>query len=338
MKMLYLSCHSVLEYDEIKLFREIGVDVFSHGAYLKSKTDDIMRPALDHQDDERLVQLAMATTKENLSPEFLKEFDTIMVMHNPVWIERNWRKFEGKTVIWRTIGQSVSDVEYKLKPYREQGLKIVRYSPMELNIPLYLGEEAFIRFYKDPDEYTNWNGHIKQVITVTQAMRKRGLFCGFDQFMEATDGLPRKLYGNSNQDAGEVWGGFLPFEKLKEAYRDSRAYFYYGTHPASYTLNFIEAFMTGIPIVAVGEKYGNMNYQLGNTMLYEIPKFITNGINGFMSEDLPTMKKYIKQLLDDESLAKEIGQKGREKAISLFGKQKIKEQWTQFFKSIGWSR
>ena len=334
MKMLYLSCHSVLEFDEIKLFRELGIDVFSHGAYLKSKTDDIMRPGLDHQDDERLVTLAMNTTKENLSPEFLKEFDTIMVMHRPDWIDRNWRKFEGKTVIWRTIGQSITEVEYKLKPYREQGMKIVRYSPMELNIPLYLGEEACIRFYKDPEEYTNWNGANKQVITVVQAMKKRGLFCGYEIFMQSTEGLPRKLYGNTNQDAGIVWGGFLPYEQLKAAYRDNRVYFYAGTHPASYTLNFMEAFMTGIPIVAVGEGHGNMGYQLGNTMLYEIPKFITNGINGFISDDIPTLKKYMKALLDNESLAKEIGQNGRKKAIELFGKSKIKEQWKAFFETL----
>jgi glycosyltransferase involved in cell wall biosynthesis len=334
MKMLYLSCHSVLEYYELKLFREIGIDVFSHGAYIRSKTDDPMRPALDHPDDERLVTLAFNTTKENLSLEFLKDFDTIMVMHIPQWIERNWKKFEGKTVIWRTIGQSVSDIEYRLKPYREQGLKIVRYSPMELNLPLYIGDDAFIRFYVDPDEFNNWNGNNKQVITVAQSMRKRGLFCGYDIFMKATEGFQRKIYGPNNKDAGEVDGGLLPYEQLKQVYRDSRVYFYTGTHPASYTLNFIEALMTGIPMVALGDGKGNMGYQLGNVMLYEIPKILKNGINGFIADDHETLRKNIKMLLDNDNLAKEIGSKGRAKAIELFGKQKIKEDWIRFFKSI----
>jgi hypothetical protein len=31
-----------------------------------------------------------------------------------------------------------------------EGLEIVRYSPMERNIPGYIGEDALIRFYKDP--------------------------------------------------------------------------------------------------------------------------------------------------------------------------------------------
>ena len=117
MKMLYLSCHSVLEYHEVKLFREIGIDVFSHGAYLKSKTDDIMRPALDYQDDERLVQLAMNTTKENLSPEFLKEFDTIMVMHNvqyPFTLRRQQRVQVSKKFIAELILTILRPFRHKL--------------------------------------------------------------------------------------------------------------------------------------------------------------------------------------------------------------------------------
>jgi glycosyltransferase involved in cell wall biosynthesis len=258
-----------------------------------------------------------------------------MVMHIPQWIERNWRKFEGKTVIWRTIGQSITEVELRLRPFRQEGLKIVRYSPMELNIPLYIGEDAFIRFYGDDDELKDWNGNNKSVITVAQSMRKRGLFCGYDIFKQATEGFQRKIYGPNNKDAGELDGGLLPYEQLKQVYRDNRVYFYTGTHPASYTLNFIEALMTGIPMVALGDGKGNMNYQLGNVMLYEIPKLLTDGVNCFISDDVQTLQKRIKMLMDDDGLAKEIGSKGRAKAIELFGKQKIKEQWIRFFRSIG---
>ena len=34
MKILYLSCHSILEYDEVKLLTGMGHYVFSPGAYV----------------------------------------------------------------------------------------------------------------------------------------------------------------------------------------------------------------------------------------------------------------------------------------------------------------
>jgi hypothetical protein len=83
-------------------------------------------------------------------------------MHIPEWIIDNWELFRGKRVIWRTIGQSTSTHEAKLLPYRNQGLQIVRYSPRETNINGYIGQDAMIRFYKDPDEYKNWQGKTRQ--------------------------------------------------------------------------------------------------------------------------------------------------------------------------------
>ena len=48
MKILYLSCHEVLEFDEISMLSDIGVQVFSIGAYLDPArpTGGGLRPAL----------------------------------------------------------------------------------------------------------------------------------------------------------------------------------------------------------------------------------------------------------------------------------------------------
>ncbi|MFY0784083.1 hypothetical protein AB1K18_28080 [Peribacillus simplex] len=40
---------------------------------------------------------------------------------------------------------------------------------------------------------------------------------------------------------------------MKQEMRENRAFFYTGTRITSYTLGFIEAFMTGIPIVSISE-------------------------------------------------------------------------------------
>jgi hypothetical protein len=333
-KMLYLSCHSVEEYDEIKLFHEMGIDVFSHGAYVDPRhPGDNMRPPLDWDPDPELVAMAKRWEKENLSKEFVDKFDIVFVMHIPRWISYNWPVMKHKIVIWRTTGQSTVDVETELAPFRAQGMKIVRYSPTEKTIPGYLGGDAMIRFYKDPDEFKDWNGVIPRVITLGQSMVKRSAFCGWNIFNQATLGFMRKLYGPHNEEAGEDNGGFLTYDRLKWALRYNRCYFYTGTYPANYTLNFIEAFMTGIPIVAIGPIFGNAPFLPGQCT-YEIPSIIQNGVNGFWSDSIDQLREMVKLLLDRRDVAQEISKNARKTAVELFGKETIKKQWEEFFNSL----
>ena len=334
MKMIYLSCHSILEYDEVSLFTELGIDVFSYGAYLNPEApgDKNRPPIKGAKYDNHLIQVAMQYGKENLHPELIDPFDVIMIMHKPEWVTNNWGKLRHKTVIWRSIGQSTLDVENRLQPCRMQGLKIVRYSPMEMTIPGYLGHEATIRFHKDPEEYGNWNGEEKKVVTIGQSMKERNPWCHFDIFEAATEGVKRVLYGPGNEETGDISGGVLSYEDLKKELRNSRVYFYTGTQPAAYTLNFMEAFMTGIPVVAQGPATGNMS-SIGQ-FTYEIPVIIQNGVNGFWNDDIHELRKDIKRLMEDKDYAKQIGDAGRATAIKLFGKQKIKEQWRNFFENL----
>lgn len=336
-KILYLSCHEILEYDEVKLFSELGYKVFSPGSFVcnENRGDNCLRPSIpglvyDTDTLQAFHQLAALhpgeDAKDYLTQEFVERFDIIIVMHLPHWIIKNWNAFQGKRVIWRTIGQSISHVEAQLKPFRDAGLEIVRYSPMEeTGIPGFIGQDAVIRFYKDPNDYGPWNGNNNRVITFAQSMKNRGAACNFQLFEETTRPFPRYLFGPGNE--GLSWStGKVPFEQLKQEMCNNRVYFYTGTHPASYTLNFMEALMSGIPIVAIGPQYGNASYFPGHN-LYEIPNLIQNGINGFYEDNPAMLQHYIKMLLSDQDYAREIGKRGRESAIQYFGKQAIKEQW-----------
>jgi glycosyltransferase involved in cell wall biosynthesis len=109
----------------------------------------------------------------------------------------------------------------------------------------------------------------------------------------------------------------------------ARVYFYTGTHPASYTLNFIESWMLGIPVVAIGPKYGNADVWR-NHDLYEIPDLIQHGVNGFISDDPGVLSGCIRNLLNDEALAKRVSAAGREEAIRHFDKDMIKASWKAF--------
>ena len=90
LRMLYLSCHSILEHDEIKLFTELGIDVFSHGAYLDPNApDDPMRPGFPGKRYDQFIELARKHPKESLPREFVEPFDIIYVLHISAWISNN---------------------------------------------------------------------------------------------------------------------------------------------------------------------------------------------------------------------------------------------------------
>ena len=335
MKILYLSVHSILEHDEIKLLTELGHEVFSPGGAYQNPhaPGDKKRPPIpDAPYFDHLCQVAIQCSKEHLHPELIEWADVIMVMHRDDWITNNWEQMKHKTVIWRTIGQSISGSEDVLKPYREQGLKVVRCSDRERFISSNIGADAFIYFYKDPEEFYGYEGTNKIVMTVAQGMPSdtRREHLNYHTFLEATRGFPTHLYGPDNEISG-LGGGLVDYEHMKMALRMNRVYMYTGTQPASYTLGFIEAMMTGIPIVAIGEEHAQYIY---HDKLYEIPYIIQNGVNGYFSDNIDKLREYIDLLLNDQKLAKQIGEAGRQTAISIFGKDIVKEQWKTFLNSL----
>lgn len=332
MKILYLSAHSILEHDEVKLFTEMDHDVFSLGSYINPNSPhDIKRPAIAGSYHEQLQSVAIQCSKEDLHEELIAWSDVIIIMHKPEWVIKNWNKIKHKKVVWRSIGQSTPGIEGWLYFPKSEGLRLVRYSPEEKNIPGFAGEDAMIRFYKDPEEFKDWNGNKNAVITVAQSMKARGAFCNFGTFNTVTNNIPRFLFGPNNEDSG-IEGGQLSYDDLKAAYRDYRVYFYTGTYPASYTLNLMEAMMTGIPVVAIGPMLANVGVFKMDT--YEVNKIIKHKENGFCSDDLAELRGNIEYMLANPKIAKEIGEKGRQTAIELWDKEKIKNDWKVFFDSL----
>ena len=313
------------------MFEELGVEYFSLGSYIDPRRPvDNIRPSLKSQPDEWLMQ--NAPLRDKLTPEFVEYFDTIIVMHIPDWIKANWEVIKNKRVVWRTIGQSTPEVERKLQPYRAEGLEVLRYSPREQNIKDNIGFDGMIRFYKDPNEFNHWVGAGTEIITFSQDMKNRGEYTNADVWLDVIKGIKgnhsAKVYGPKNEEMGEFNGGFMSYDQMKQKMRDARAYLYTGTQPASYTLNFIEAMMTGVPIVALGPKYANSLKLAGDT--YEIPDIIQNGVNGFWSDDLNEVRGYLEALITKKALANHISKGGRETAIKLFGKENVKMFWRKY--------
>ncbi|MCR4285072.1 MAG: hypothetical protein NUV97_03465 [archaeon] len=344
MKILYVSVHGSLEWQELQLFTDLGHECFSMGEYIRPdvRPEEAylhIRPGIQGMiPHPELEKFAIENPATNIPKELLDWCDIVIVMHDPNVIVMNWDKFKasGKPIIWRSIGQSTPVVENMIRRMRYEGLKIVRMSPMEENIIGYLGADAMIRFSVDTEDLNNWNGKTKRVINISQSLLGRRIFCHYDPIMQLMNNFPSMIYGSGNNDLGELNGGELPYDLLKGAMRDSRAFVYGGTFPSPYTLSIIDAMATGIPVICIGTKLAeDLNIaQDDKYHYYEMPNIIKNTENGFISDDIGQLRGYIHELLEDETLAKRVGHEGRKTAIELWDKKTIIKQWKDFFDAI----
>lgn len=343
-KILYLCCHCVLEYDELRVLHELGYDVFTNDAYHRPKTPVVdRRPPLNIDDKEIYLQrfydmCHVNSNNPEVKPEqynnlltdaMIEAFDVIMIMHLPRFIEQNWDRIKHKTVIWRTIGQSTADVEEKMKKYRAEGLKIVRYSPLERELPNYCGEDVLIRFAKYANDYLPYLGDQNYVMTFGQNVVGRGDHCRYDVIRNVAKDFNFKLFGPGNQAAPMNTGELSYKEQLFELSRN-KAYLYSGTWPASYTLNFIESWMSGIPVIALGNDLAS---KVGK-FPYEVSKLIKHGENGFVSDNIVELKQCIREVMTDSDLRRKISNSGRAAAIEHFGSENIKPQWKEFLDKL----
>ncbi|MBZ1351008.1 hypothetical protein KZZ10_10160 [Alcaligenaceae bacterium LF4-65] len=335
--ILIISVHPVLEFDEIKIFESLGYNVFSCGFYLDRNSDNELRPRLQGsawhakclQDFGHFGCSRDSEKGWLITEEFIAHFDLIVVHHDYQFLQNNWSQIQDKRVIWRSIGQGIHWTENAMKDFRDQGVSIVRWSPVESQIADYIGGDTVIRAAKDCTEWSNWNGKIKRIITFNNNFYDRGDQLNFGFHQLCVDSQPFDLYGVGN-DGIPNWRGVLKYEEQLQALRDYRAVFMTGSRPAPYTLSFIEAWMTGTPVIHVGrDKF--CGAAAGE---FEIDDFIVNGVNGFLVETVKEAKEVFQLILNDDHLAMSISINGRRDAISLFDFQVAKSSWKAFLENF----
>jgi hypothetical protein len=334
MKIHYISCHSVLEYDEVQMLTDLGHDVFSNGAYLDpaghiSHPRPGIRGAVYHED---YAELARRTATTDLPKELIDPFDVIIVMHSPNVLIQNWERIKHKKVIWRTIGQSTPSVEAKMAPLKAEGLVVVRYSPKERHISGYIGEDALIRFYEDENVYQGWHGKGGQVVNFSQSLKGRRDFCHYDEIMPVIESFGGRVYGPGNDDLGKYNGGSVPHDQQLDIMRSAGAMIYGGTWPASYTLSFIEALMIGLPIVAVSKKVAHVD-RFGPIDFYEVDELMAE-ISAPVCDNVEQMLEATRELLENRDYALDISKRQRELALKYFSKKAISNQWRELLRSL----
>jgi len=335
MKIQYLSCHAVLEYDEVKLLTGLGYEVYANGSYRDPKgAYTLPRPGIPEASfDEKFFELTATHPKTKLPPELIDPFDVFLIMsgQNEKILTSNWDNIKHKRVIWRSIGQNTPNTERMLQKYEKEGLQIVRYSPKERKYAGFAGESAMIRFYKDPDVFKGWIGNKKKVINFTQSLKGRGPFVHYDEIMGSIAGFDSVIYGSGNDDLGNFNGGEIPFDMMLDEMRHARVYIYGGTWPACYTLTIMEAMMTGMPVIAISKKLAHLP-QYEQFDFYEVDEIIEDGVSGFVCDSVSEIRGRIEELFKDYKLAKTISKNARARAIEVWGKEKIAKEWDEFLK------
>ena len=331
MRILYLSVHQVLEYDEIRVFRQLGHEVFSVGTYFSPEPTFPLRPYLNlgesHGELRRCFE-AMGCISDgmlascHLTVEFVSLFDVVVVMHDIHTVARLWPALSVRPVIWRTIGQGIDLYEDVAKPFRTSGMFIVRYSPNEMLSDAYIGADALIRFAKDTADFAPWEGHENRVVSFVNMYAQRYPE-EYARYGRITNGLPHALGGLHNEDLPGAIGA-VDSKKQLAVLRDSRAYLYASGGGVPYTLTFIEAWMAGIPLVVMDNRSARSRFD-------EIPLLIRDMETGVVARSESEARSALQALLADDALARRIGTAGREAAEALFGWNVVGKQWDALF-------
>lgn len=352
MKLLYIgSWHTTQTWDDLTLFTELGIDWFDTGIYRDPQnpiynSQYLIRGPIDKEVNKSLLMEFLSINQTdryfsfpNLTLDFLNKFDLILYNYCSPFPQGIQTLVEfvknRKPIIFRTYGHQPKYIEEALRVYKKNyKLYLVRNSPMEKNLPNYAGEDYIIRGYINENLYTNWRGEVNTVLTFSNDFNARLNHPNYEAYRIylnlIRNKLPTELYGMNNSvtknSRAVSWG-----EQI-ELFQTRSCYFNLNSPPASLTYSFAEALMTGIPVVSVGVKLGSTPNSTIET--YEIPYIIENGKTGFYSDDPDELIEYIKLIMADKNLAKNISDNGRKKALDLFSKQKISTQWMDLFKNI----
>jgi hypothetical protein len=271
--------------------------------------------------DFRIVDWARA----DLHPAVVEWADVIIAHHFvDTWIGLQWERIRHKRVIWRTCGQSSPRLEQEMRPLRDDGLQIVRYSPKEREafepLGVFAGEDALIRFGKDPADYGPWVGDDVAVGNLTRNLDTRAE-CGYPFWQAATAGLPTKPAGTGSERIGGL--GELTYPEMLDYLRRIRVMLYTGTQPASYTLGLMEAMLTGTPVVSIGPGEMRMPALFEGHEIIDAP---------YGSAALSRTR--LEDLLTSEHLSGVVSRQQHERAIDLFDVTTIGPQWRDFLDSL----
>lgn len=362
MKLLYVAAgHGQQCADDVLMWDKLDIDWFSTCYYLDTDQPGILPEVKRRLNADEFFRHEFAQCKSWTSEppilvkknkdhggtsiknffafkkRFLQMFDAILIGHNARNLEDVLKYVDPKKtlVAFKTFGMHSDSVEKKMISFKKRGVVLIRNSPKEhLLYSKFAGYDAIIRgsVVKDEHEISGWNGDTNQVVTLVN-----GIYCPYihaaqkrrQYYLHIRNKLPDLpfiCHGSENsRDPKNISGGFISHQEKISLLQNSRVNLVLGTPHANNTYSMVESWVMGMPTVVFGRK-------LWPGVAYEPDELITHGEDGFIVNSIEEAVDVIQQLIDNKELAEKVGKLGREKAISIYGRDVLAQQWADFFK------
>lgn len=162
-----------------------------------------------------------------------------------------------------------------------------------------------------------YSGEIRAGISVVNHLARRGRRLGLDVFEQARENLPLVLAGMGSESHGGL--GEIAHDKLAPLLAHYRFFF----HPVRYTslgLAVLEAMFAGMPVVALASA--------------EIASVLRDGDTGFVDSRPRVLQDRMIELLEDETLARALGERGRRMATQRFAIGRFVDDWHRLLREL----
>lgn len=169
----------------------------------------------------------------------------------------------------------------------------------------------------DVSEYIPWEGSNKKALIVCNSMKQRTYFDYVNVYERVLGNMPTHLIGHGNDGIQKNTGG-VQQGKVHEAFAKFRLLF--NIDPVAGRVMY-EALASGIPVVSIWRK--------------DFEKYLEDGKNCFMSNDIDYLINKAKMLLEDKELAKSIGMAGQKTIKEHFSKTTYSMKWNSLFDRMG---
>ncbi len=159
--------------------------------------------------------------------------------------------------------------------------------------------------------YGGYTGKTARVLRVGNQINLRDLTSGYSIQEKILHNIPSITIGD-NPNLPDARPS-RDWEDMKQAYRENRLFLCTNVPPweDGYNLAMLEAMATGMPVVSLANPVS----------------LITDGIDGFIADDVGGLRHRVEQLLGDVDMAKSIGTEGKRTVERLFPMTRFLEKW-----------
>ena len=163
----------------------------------------------------------------------------------------------------------------------------------------------------DISTYGGYRGDVPKVLTIGNLLKERDLMMGYSHQEQILRGIPATVLGWNPSIPGSMLSD--GFDDLREHYRSHRVYLNTTVDGKEdgYNLAMLEAMATGMPVVST----------------FNSTSPLTDGKDGYVSNDFNDLHKRIEQLLDDAKLARKLGEAGRRTVAEKFPVDAFVARW-----------